>query len=84
MIFGSSREEQCTQKVAVESSAVIAAQLRHLQGEGQVIKVRGDNFYGIKPVNEGRIWRNYMAWALNLSFQYSNLELTDQEKQRAS
>lgn len=61
MIFGSSREEQCTQKVAVESSAVIAVQLRHLQGEGQVIKVRGDNFYGIKPVNEGRIWRNNMA-----------------------
>ena len=61
MIFGSSRDEQCTQKIAVESSAVTATQLHHLQGEGQVIRVREDNFYGIKLVNEGRIWRNNLA-----------------------
>lgn len=57
MIFGSSREKQCTQKAAVESSAVTTTQLRHLQGEGQAIRVTEDYFYGIKPVNEGRIWR---------------------------
>lgn len=53
MIFRSCREEQCTQKVAVDSVADTAT-----QGEGQVIRVREDNFHTIKPVNEGKIWRN--------------------------
>lgn len=35
--------------VAVKSSAVTAMQVHHFQGEGQVIKVRDDNFCGIRP-----------------------------------
>lgn len=46
-------------------------------------EVREDNFYSIKPVDEGRIWRNNMARALNPSFLYSSLELPDEDKWRA-
>lgn len=74
MIFGSSREEQHTQKVAVEPSAVTTVQLHYWQGEGQVMRVREDNFYGITPVNERRLWRNNMPWAPNVSCLYPSLE----------
>lgn len=42
--------------VAVKSSAVTAMQVHHFQGEGQVIKVRDDNFYDIRPYK----WRENM------------------------